>query len=480
MTDSHVPWSEILTRSSAPSLSLVCLGVWLHAADSLIVATMMPAIIDGIGGGELVAWSIALYEIGTIIAGAAGAFLTVRFGLRAPMATAAFLFAVGCIVSALAPAMPILLGGRLIQGLGGGGLMALSFVAANRLFPARLIPRAIASMSALWGASSFIGPLIGGLFVAHADWRAGFGFFALQALTLGLWILFARSLSVLDAGRRSPHTGGLPIFRLTLVAAGVVLIAYAGIEIGPVATPVLALSGLLCLAGFLLAERRAGDRRMLPKAPFGIASAPASALTMILFLAAATIAIGAYGPLLLVRLHGLSALAAGYMLALSSVSWTFFALIVSGISERHDPRFIALGMLCVGASILGFVFSVPEGPLWLIALSTILEGGGFGIAWVFILRRATSLAPPEEADRISAAIPTMQRLGFALGAAYIGIVANAAGFASADKLTELADIARWIFASCLAPGLAGLVAAACFLLPHWRIKLPIPLSRQDT
>jgi hypothetical protein len=47
-----VGWNEILTRRYGPALALVCLGVWLHAADSLLVATMMPAIVAEIGGRE--------------------------------------------------------------------------------------------------------------------------------------------------------------------------------------------------------------------------------------------------------------------------------------------------------------------------------------------------------------------------------------------------------------------------------------------
>lgn len=72
----------------AASLALVCLAVWLHAADSMIVATMLPSIVAEIGGAALVGRSVSLYEIGAISAGAASALLTMRFGLRAPMSMA--------------------------------------------------------------------------------------------------------------------------------------------------------------------------------------------------------------------------------------------------------------------------------------------------------------------------------------------------------------------------------------------------------
>ncbi len=460
---SSVPWSEILTRTQAPALALVCLGVWLHAADGLIVATMLPAIVAEIGGGALVAWTVALYEIGSIVAGATGGYLVLRFGLRRPMGLAAALFAVGCLVSAVAPSMPVLLAGRLLQGLGGGGLMALSFVALGQLFPPRLMARAMAAISTLWGVSSFLGPLIGGLFVAHATWRLGFVFFALQAAALACWIGLAAPM-----GRRSPAAGlvgTVPAARLTVLAAGVVAIASAGIAIDPVRTPLFAVAGLGLLAVFLHLDGRAGPGRLLPPVPFGLGTAHGCALAMVFLFSAATIAIPAYGPLLVTAIHGVSAMTAGYLVACSAVGWTIFAVLVSGAHPRHDPAFIAVGMLMVLTSVIGFAHAVPAGPVWLIGAVAGLEGGGFGIAWTFILRRVTALCDPAEVERIAGAIPTVQRLGYAVGAATIGIIANAAGFAEARTVSDFLTPAVWIFLGSLPLALVGLIAMLRFVSP---------------
>ena len=134
------------------------------------------------------------------------------------------------------------------------------------------------------------------------------------------------------------------------------------------------------------------------------------------------------------------------------------AVLVSGSPERLDRLMIVVGMVLVVASIAGFLYAVPNGPIWFIAVFAAMEGGGFGMAWTFILRRTTALSAPEEVQRISGAIPTIQRLGYALGAAYIGIVANAAGFATMDTAAQAAETARWIFTSCLPFALFGLLS----------------------
>ncbi|MEM1078871.1 MAG: Rid family hydrolase [Pseudomonadota bacterium] len=99
-------WRAFLATGAPPLLGLISLAVMLHAADGLLAATMMPAIVAEIGGLHLIAWIVMLYEAGSIVAGAASALLVLRFGLRPPLVGAAVLFGIGCAASALAPTTP--------------------------------------------------------------------------------------------------------------------------------------------------------------------------------------------------------------------------------------------------------------------------------------------------------------------------------------------------------------------------------------
>ena len=455
-----VGWLELFTREHIPSLLLICLGVWLHAADSMLVATMIPAIVADIGGQAMVGWSIARYEIGSIVAGAASGVLALRFGVRMPMGFAALLFAAGCAISAFAPVMWVLLVGRLLQGLGGGGLVAVSFVAAGVLFPPRLMPRALAAVSLLWGSSAFLGPLIGGLFVEFSSWRNGFVFFAGQALLLALWLWFFST----------PHTrgpvqvsGAIATSRLLLLALAVLSIAYAGVEIGLLRTSLMIALGLFLLFLFFLFDRRASDNRLLPRDAIAPHTVTGAALAMILCVTIATVALTAYGPLLVVLLHGTSALVAGYIAACSSIGWSLAAIAVSGMPQRHDLKFIRIGMICIVISVIGFLYSIPNGPIPLIAFFSALDGVGFGMAWVFILRQLLACAEPLERERVSAAMPTIQRLGYALGAAFIGIVANANGFSAALTPEDARAAAIAIYLACIPFAVLGLLAMLRFV-----------------
>jgi MFS family permease len=453
-------WRELRDRKSLARLLFVCLGVWLHAADALLVTTMMPRIVADIGGARLVSWTISLYEIGSIVAGAAGAFVCMRYGLRTAMTGAALVYLAGCAISALAPAMSVMLAGRLAQGLGGGGLVALSFIAVSLLFSRAAMPRVMAALSALWGISAFIGPLVGGLFADSQFWRGGFWFFAAQAAALAACIAFG---SALDSESRVETAGRLPLWRVGVLSLGVLAVAAAGIEVSPLQTPLLLAAGFLCLAVFLRLDARRQDNRLLPPRPLDARTGVGAALLMVLCFSAATIAVSVYGPLLLTQLHGISALAAGYIVAASSIGWSVMAVVVAGADERHDGALVFGGMLVLTVSIVGFMLTVPHGPLWLVAVCAALEGIGFGMAWTFILRRVTVLAPRGETERVSSALPTIQRLGYALGAAYAGIVANAAGIADRMDRAAAQAVGFWIFAACLPLAALGLLSAWRFV-----------------
>ena len=177
-------WRELAASGVLLRFTVLGLGIWLHAADELIIATLISDIVRDIGGIELLGWNLALYELGSILAGAAMGLQVARSGLRVGFAVSALVYGTGCAVSAMAPYMEVMLVGRLLQGFGGGGLVALAFIAVSKLFDRSIWPQLFALLSAIWGVSAFCGPLIGGLFAQAGWWRGAFWCFAVQAIVM--------------------------------------------------------------------------------------------------------------------------------------------------------------------------------------------------------------------------------------------------------------------------------------------------------
>lgn len=470
-----VSWGEIVNGQFGWPLALICLGVSLHALDTLIIATMLPAIVAEIGGENLVSLTVSLYELGSVIASAACGLITLRYGLRVPMVMATLLFATGCTLSAIAPEMWVVLIGRLLQGLGGGALLAFSFVATAVLFPRKLLARAMGAVSVFWGASAFTGPLLGGVFVEFATWRIGFIFFAMMAVFLSLGIL-AKVRDTTESTTNSGQTR-FPVWRLLWLSAGIIAIGYAGVHISIIITPVFVVAGIVCLAMFLRLDTCKDNNRLLPHKPISLHHPIGAACIMILCFSSASVTLSIYGAFIMIALHDVSVLTAGYVIATQAVGWSVTGALSSGLPERHDPKMIGIGMLIASLGIFGFVYSVPYGPIWLTAVFGLVEGVGFGLAWTFISRRICALVPPDEIERATSAIPTAQAIGYAVGASYIGIVANAFGFAAHVDDINIRFTATAIFLSCTPLALLGLVATYKFVVTNYPRNTRTVLTR---
>ena len=149
---SKVHWSALIREGHLPRLLVLCFGVWLYAADSTLVATVMPSVVDEIGGLPYLSWTYTLYQLGSVVTGAIMGLLVLRTGITWATAASGICYVIGCGLSGYAPEMATMIVGRLLQGMGGGGLVSIAFIGASTLFPQKLWVRLIAVISGVWGA----------------------------------------------------------------------------------------------------------------------------------------------------------------------------------------------------------------------------------------------------------------------------------------------------------------------------------------
>jgi MFS family permease len=456
MTDSTreaVSWRDIFQGPRVGVFVVLCFGVWLYAADSTVIATLLPSVVAEVGGEAYIAWTFVLYRLASIAAAVSAAIIGRIVGLRRAMVWAALVMAIGCAVSALTPNMAGMLIGRTIQGLGGGVLVALTMIGVSSLFPSRYTPRLMAAISAVWGSSAFLGPLVGGIFAEYGDWRLGFWAFAVQGLLLAAalhWALPADE-QVEDKGSR------LAWRRLSVLAAAIMAIATAGIERDSVAlVTLLCVAGLAGLALFLRLDRAADPKdRLLPRDVADIRGTAGVGYVGIFLIAAATIPFTVYGPVLVSVLHGVGPLGAGYLIALESVSWTLGALTFSSLSGRHQTLLIRFSFLAILISVIGKATFVASGPVWMLFPFLFLSGLGFGSCFGHVLQRCVEAVPAEDKDRAAGAITTVQTIGYTLGGAVCGLAANLVGYVDGAGVEAASRAGVWTFAVMIPPALAA-------------------------
>lgn len=437
-----VGWRELWATGLLGRFMLLCLGVWLHAADMLVTATTTPSIVDEIGGVAYVSWMISLYQVGAIIAGAASAMLSERTSIKRTLMAASVLFGIGCAIAALAPHMPLLLAGRFIQGTGGGLLLSLCYLAIQRWFAPHLWSRLFGINAFIWGAGSLLGPLIGGVFANLHAWRLAFWLFALQAVVLCL--LAARYLPA-----EAPHAVRArqwPFAPLMILLVATLIIAQSGTT----GQSIWAVLGCACGAGLLYAAARLDRRatvRLLPKQLLDVRAPVGAGLLMVLALSVGTTGFWAYGPLILKILFATNPLFSGYALAAEALAWSLATMAVSSASISADRSLIRGGAVAVVIGAAGFAVVVPAGSLTGIVVCSLLQGVGFGLFWPAIVHRLVRLAGAEEQALAAASPSTIQRIGYAVGTAIAGIVANLSGLAAGVSLGAAKLAAFWVFAA---------------------------------
>jgi MFS family permease len=456
----RVDWRALWASGDLLRFTFVSCGILLHATNETMIATIMPAMVGDLSGIELVGWSLAVYELGAIIAGAAAGRLISYVTLKMNMTAAALIYAMGALICASAPTMPTLLAGRLVEGLGGGALVSLAFVAVERLFARAIWPQLFAVISAIWGIAAFTGPLFGALVAQSLSWRWAFGLFSSAGLAMAAASLIVlRGPAATVDGHSLVEPPRFPLLPLGSLAIAVMLIASAGVSIALVRSSLLFAAGLGGLACFFVLDARRPASRLFPSRLFDWRGKVGSGMIFVAALSVATCSFAVYGPLILTSLHGISLLTTGYIIAAESISWSILSILVANARPESERLIIVGGALMIAAGITGFAWTVPAGSIPSILICAVLQGGGFGIAWPFVTRIIVAAAPEDERTIASSGVPTMQRIGYAVGGAICGIIANASGFSEGLSGETAANVAKWLFLSFVPLGVVGVLAA---------------------
>src|SRR5262244_4593385 len=149
----------------------VMLVIFLFAIDATIVSTSMPTIVARLGGLELYSWVFSIYMLTSALTTPLFGKLADLFSHRRLMLIGIGIFVLGSTLCGAAQSMEMLVLFRAIQGLGGGAIYALAFIVVGVLFPPEQRAKMQGLISSIWGISSILGPLAGGLIVEHWSWR---------------------------------------------------------------------------------------------------------------------------------------------------------------------------------------------------------------------------------------------------------------------------------------------------------------------
>ncbi|HEU5368212.1 MAG TPA: MDR family MFS transporter [Ktedonobacterales bacterium] len=406
----------------------VMLGTALSALDVTVVSAAMPTIVGHVGGLSLYPWVFSSYLLASTITVPIYGKLADLYGRKRIYAISAVLFLVGSGLCGAATSMPQLILFRVVQGLGAGGVQPMTSTIVGDIYSVEQRGKVQGLFSGVWGVSSVVGPLVGGVITQYISWRGIFYMnlpFGLLSIVL-LWVYLHEQLE-----RRRPRIDYLGAVLLAVGVTALLLgIQEGGVDFPWYSAPILGLLALavVCLALFVWQEFRAPEP-MLPPRLIRQGIIAVSTLGALL-LGTLIVVIPSYLPLYVQGVEGGTALIAGIALAPLSVFWPGGSYVCGVLVLRVGYRVSAL--VGVAFSSVGLALLVPLGWLSLSQTGTAalilvgmgLAGFGLGILSLTYLIAVQNSVSWSERGVATAFNQFARTIGGAVGVAAMGAVLN--------------------------------------------------------
>lgn len=456
---SHVPSQSANRRLSDSDRVLVyssmLVTLFLAALDQTIVATALPRMVEDLQAVDRYAWVATAYLLASTALALIYGKLADTYSRKRITLGAVVLFLAGSILCGLAgmlgplpvlgDGMNQLIAARGLQGLGGGGIFAMTFIIIADLFTPAERGRYQGYVGAVFGLASVLGPLVGGLLTDHAGglipgvegWRWVF-FVNVPFGGVALWLILRRmpALEPLGEKVRPDFIGGL------LLMGGLVPLIlsiqldkraypwFPGLGVGPTdglspwaawLTPGLFLVGALGLVAFVFRSRGSVspilDLRLFRNRVFRTAN------TATFFFGASVMSITIFLPLLLVNVLGISATGAGAALIPFSGGVVFGATMAGRYVDRIGyRRQIFSGGLLFAAGVLLLAGLDADASYARVTLYTVLCGVGAGPSMPLFTLAVQNAVDVRMVGQATSASQFFRQIGATVGAAIMGTV----------------------------------------------------------
>lgn len=414
---------EYSHREIMTILSGLMMGMFLAALDQTIVSTSVRTIADDLNGFSVLAWVTTAYLITSTVSTPLYGKLSDLYGRKPFFMTAISIFVVGSMLCGIATSMYELAAFRAIQGLGAGGLMSMALAIIGDIVPPRERAKYQGYFLAVFGTSSVLGPVIGGLLAGQSSilgitgWR--WVFYINVPLGIIALVVVWRVLN-LPVYRREARVDWWGAVLLSVGLVPLLIIAEQGRVWGWSSQRALLCFGIgiVGVIAFVLAEIKMGDDALIPMRFF---RNPLFSLCIAVSVIAGAAMFGGISllPQYLQVVKGSSPTLAGYQ-TLPLVGALMVASIVSGRMISKTGRykiFPIVGTALMALAMFVFHYVHADTPLW----QTMVVMGVFGLGLGSMMQPLTlaiqNAMPPKDMGVSTSAATFFRQIGATVGVA---------------------------------------------------------------
>lgn len=404
-------------------LATLVMSMFMGSIEGTIVATAMPDIVGSLGGFSYYSWVFSSYLLMQAVATPIFGRLSDLYGRKPVFFAGTGIFLLGSLLCGLAPSMVWLIVFRFIQGLGAGGIAPITMTIIGDIYDVEGRARIQGWLSSVWGVSSIVGPLVGGIIVENTHWAWIFWLnlpFGLLAM-LGLKLFLHEEV---ERRRRSIDWLGAFLF-FVAVSSTLMVLVQGGVAWAWNSPQLLGLAALalVCLALFLWQQTRAPE----PIMPLSLwrQRLIATANTVTLIAGMVLIGLTTFLPTFVQGVMGQGAVVAGFTLTAMSVGWPIAATVAGRLLTRVGNRWLTVSgalLLAAGALVL-MLLDAGSQPLHA-GVGSFLVGSGMGVINTSSVVAIQSTVPWKERGMATSSNVFTRILGSALGAAVFGSILN--------------------------------------------------------
>ncbi len=443
----------------------VFLPMFLAAIDQTLLATATPIMVRDLGNIQLSSW----IAIGYLLAGAASVplygWLGDQYGRKKMLMIALCIFAIGSVVCALAFSMKALVLGRVVQGLGSGGLMSLSQALISEYVPPRQRAKFQGYFASLFALSSICGPVLGGVVVTYLTWHWLF-WFKIPLIVFALYRLARLEQVSVPAVKKSIDFWGLILFP-GMITVAIYWFSAGGhyFAWGSQTSISLLVTVVLLLVVFVFQQRRVAHS-FLPLALLVRKDIYIPLISTFLF-AACLFSLVFFLPIFFQVGLDTSAATAGLLLMPVSAGMISGSYITGKIiAKTAIPKWLPVfGMFL--SSLSFFTLAIFDLSTYIVSSLGCLCGMGLGTVMPSTQLQIQTIAGKDNLGRITSMGSLSRSLGASVGTAVFGslIYSLLPNFSVEGSFSELLNTPKPIIINAFQTGflLAGVLALICAL-----------------